>query len=51
MVERGAEWYVVGELGRGFETLLVITLSPALWCPEENKEDEEENAGGCSISA
>lgn len=50
-MERGAGRYVVGELGRGFETLLVITLSPALWCPEENKDDDEENAGGCSSSA
>lgn len=49
--ERGAGQYEVGELGRGFETLLVITLSPALWCPEENNEDDEENAGLGSISA
>lgn len=50
-VECGAGQYVVGETGRGFETLLVITLSPDLWCPEENKEGGEENAGGCSTSA
>lgn len=42
---------MVGELGSGFETLLVMTLSPALWCPEENKEDDEENGGGLSTSA
>lgn len=47
-MEQGPGPYVVGELGRGFETLLVITLSPALWFPEENKDDVEENAGGCS---
>lgn len=42
--------YVVGELGSGFETLLVITLSPDLWCPEENKEEDAEIAGLCVIS-
>lgn len=47
-MERGTGQYVVGELGRGFETLLVITLSPALWCFEENKEDDVENAGSSS---
>lgn len=49
---QGVGQYVVGEIGRGFGTLLVITLSPALWFPEENKDDdEEENAGGCCSSA
>lgn len=46
-MERGTGQYVVGELGRGLETLLVITLSPALWCFEEYKE-EVENAGSRS---
>lgn len=45
--------YALGELvvGRGLATLLVITLSPALWCPEEDEDEEDdEGAGGCSIS-
>lgn len=46
----GEAWqYEVGDSG-GFESRLVITLSPALWFPEENREDEE-NGGGCSCSA
>lgn len=38
---REAGQYVEGELGRGFESLLVITLSSTLWFPKENKDDEE----------
>lgn len=49
-VEQGAGQYVGGEPGRGFD-LLVITLSPGLWCPEEYKEGDEENAGGRSGGA
>lgn len=48
MLERGAGQYAVGGLGRGFEILLVITLSPDLCFPEENKDDDEEKAGFCS---
>lgn len=49
-MELGPGQYVGGEPGIGFD-LLVITLSPALWCPEENEEGDAENPGGRSGAA
>lgn len=45
-MELGAGLYMLCERRTGFEVLLVITLSPTLWYPEETLRVDEGNAAG-----
>lgn len=47
-MELEAWLYMLGKRRRGFEVLLVITLSPILWLPEETTGVDEENVVGGS---